>query len=206
MAYCNVTDLGAFGYTITDADMANLETLCEIASAKVEAYCHQSFKYTQGANEKHLIRVKDGIARIFPKNLTVNVINSIEYFVIGKRPNVFTVSDWEYMPTGAVIVASTNAPDGDYFAILNYDYGFPDDEYPADLVQATALMAIPSLDDYFMTQDTNMSGLKTLQQGKLKIERGSLSANAMLNGQGVPANAAALLDGGGYVRVRGDWL
>jgi hypothetical protein len=110
------------------------------------------------------------------------------------------------MPTGAVIVASTNAPDGDYFAILNYDYGFPDDEYPADLVQATALMAIPSLDDYFMTQDTNMSGLKTLQQGKLKIERGSLSANAMLNGQGVPANAAALLDGGGYVRVRGAWL
>jgi hypothetical protein len=206
MAYCNVTDLGAFGYTITDADMANLETLCEIASAKVEAYCHQSFKYTQGANEKHLIRVKDGIARIFPKNLTVNAINSIEYFVIGKQPNVFTISDSVYMPTGAVIVASTNAPDGDYFAILNYDYGFPDDEYPADLVQATALMAIPSLDDYFMTQDTNMSGLKTLQQGKLKIERGSLSANAMLNKQGVPANAAALLDGGGYVRVRGDWL
>ena len=67
-------------------------------------------------------------------------------------------------------------------------------------------MAIPSLDDYFVTADTNMSGLKTLQQGKLKIERGTLSANAMLNSQGVPANAAALLDGGGYVRVRGDWL
>jgi hypothetical protein len=40
----------------------------------------------------------------------------------------------------------------------------------------------------------------------LKIERGTLSANAMLNSQGVPANAAALLDGGGYVRVRGAWL
>jgi hypothetical protein len=28
----------------------------------------------------------------------------------------------------------------------------------------------------------------------------------MLNSQGVPANAATLLDGGGYVRVRGAWL
>jgi hypothetical protein len=95
---------------------------------------------------------------------------------------------------------------GEYFTELDYDYGFADGDYPADLVQATALMAIPSLDDYFVTADTNMSGLKVLQQGKLKIERGTLSANAMLNKQGVPANAAALLDGGGYVRVRGDWL
>ena len=206
MAYCSVDDLKTFGYTITDADIANLEQLCAIASAKVEAYCHQSFVETKGAQEKHLIRVKDGMARIFPRNLTVSAINSVTFFTVSDTPITYEIKNATYMPHGAVIVAATNAPMGDYFVILDYDYGYADGSYPLDLVQATALMAIPSLDDYFVTGDTNMSGLKTLQQGKLKIERGNLSANAMLNSQGVPANAAALLDGGGYVRVRGDWL
>jgi hypothetical protein len=207
MAYCTVDDLRTFGYAIQDGDVANLERICEIASAKVEAYCHQSFKETKGAKEKHLIRIKDGIAKVFPKNLTVNAVNSVTFFTVNpQNPIPYTIDNLVYMPTGAVIIGSTNAPFGEYFAELDYDYGFADGDYPADLIEATALMAIPSLDDYFVTGDTNMSGLKTLQQGKLKIERGSLSANAMLNGQGVPANAAALLDGGGYVRVRGAWL
>ena len=206
MAYCTVDDLRTFGYTITDADVPKLEHICEIASAKVESYCHQSFVRHEGAKEKHLIRIKDGIAKIFPRNLTVSAVNSITFFTVGKTPIPYVIENPVYMPTGAVIVASTTAPMGEYFTELDYDYGFADGDYPADLIQATALMAIPSLDDYFVTADTNMSGLKVLQQGKLKIERGTLSANAMLNKQGVPANAAALLDGGGYVRVRGDWL
>ena len=206
MAYCSVDDLRTFGYNIADTDIANLESICDIASAKVDAYCHQSFIETKGKQEKHLIRIKDGMARIFPRNLTVNEINSITFFTVKPLPIPYTIENTIYMEHGAVIVGSTNAPDGEYFVVLDYDYGFPDGEYPADLVQATALMAIPSLDDYFVTGDSNISGLKTLQQGKLKIERGNLSANAMLNSQGVPANAAALLDGGGYVRVRGDWL
>ena len=184
-----------------------MATLCQIASAKVEAYCHQSFKLTEGAKEKHLIRIKDGIAKIFPRNLTVNAVNNVTFFTINpQNPISYTIENLVYMPGGAVIVGSTNAPFGEYFVELDYDYGFADGEYPADLVQATALMTIPSLDDYFVTGETNMSGLKTIQQGKLKLERGSLSGNAMLNSQDVPANAAALLDGGGYVRVRGDWL
>lgn len=206
MAYCSVDDLRTFGYTIKDTDMTNLENICGIASAKVDAYCHQTFTKHEGAKEKHLIRIKDGVARIFPRNLTVSAVNSITFFNIGKVQAIYTVDNPVYMEVGAVIVGSTNAPDGEYFIILDYDYGFADGDYPADLVQATALMAVPSLDDYFVTADTNMSGLKMLQQGKLKIERGSLSANAMLNKQGVPANAASLLDGGGYVRARGDWL
>lgn len=206
MAYCSVDDLKAFGYTITEADEANMATLCQIASAKVEAYCHQSFVKTEGAKEKHLIRIKDAIAKIFPRNLTVNAVNNVTFIQISNTPLPYVIENMVYMPGGAVIVGSTNAPDGEYFTELDYDYGFASDSYPADLVQATALMAIPSLDDYFVTGETNMSGLKMLQQGKLKIERGSLSGNAMLNSQGVPANAAALLDGGGYVRVRGDWL
>jgi hypothetical protein len=207
MAYCSVDDLRTFGYTITDSDVPKLEHICEIASAKVESYCHQSFTRHEGAKEKHLIRIKDGIAKIFPRNLTVSAINSVMFFSINpQNPVSYTIENLVYMPSGAVIVGSTNAPMGEYFTVLDYDYGFEPEDYPADLVQATALMAIPSLDDYFITADTNMSGLKTLQQGKLKIERGALSANAMLNSQGVPANAAALLDGGGYVRVRGAWL
>ena len=207
MAYCTVDDLRTFGYNIQDSDIANLENICSIASAKVESYCHQSFKETKGAKEKHLIRIKDGIAKIFPRNLTVSAVNGVTFFSINpKNPISYTIDNLVYMPSGAVIIGSTNAPMGEYFTELDYDYGFADGDYPADLVQATALMAIPSLDDYFLTAETNVSGLKTLQQGKLKIERGTLSANAMLNKQGVPANAAALLDGGGYVRVRGDWL
>lgn len=206
MAYCSVDDLRTFGYTITDSDVPKLEHICEIASAKVESYCHQSFTRHEGAKEKHLIRIKDGIAKIFPRNLTVSAVNSITFFTVGKTSIPYVIENPIYMPNGAVIVASTTAPMGEYFTELDYDYGFADGDYPADLIEATALMAIPSLDDYFVTADTNMSGLKVLQQGKLKIERGTLSANAMLNKQGVPANAAALLDGGGYVRVRGDWL
>ena len=206
MAYCSVDDLKTFGYDIKDSDLANLERICEIASAKVDSYCHQSFTQHEGEKEKHLIRIKDGIAKIFPRNLTVSNINAITFFSISNKPIPYVIENPTYMPVGAVIIASTLAPQGEYFVELDYDYGFADGSYPADLVQATALMAIPSLDDYFVTADTNMSGLKTLQQGKLKIERGNLSANAMLNKQGVPANAASLLDGGGYVRVRGDWL
>jgi hypothetical protein len=207
MAYCSVEDLKKFGYTITEDNEADMERICEIASAKVESYCHQSFTRHEGAKEKHLIRIKDGVAKIFPRNLTVSAVNSVTFFSINpKNPISYTIENLVYMPSGAVIVGSTNAPMGEYFTVLDYDYGFADGDYPADLVQATALMAIPSLDDYFVTAETNMSGLKTLQQGKLKIERGALSANAMLNSQGVPANAAALLDGGGYVRVRGAWL
>jgi hypothetical protein len=207
MAYCSVEDLKGFGYSINDDNVADMERICEIASAKVEAYCHQSFTRHEGAKEKHLIRIKDGVAKIFPRNLTVSAVNDVAFFSINpKNPISYTIDNLVYMPSGAVIVGSTNAPMGEYFTVLDYDYGFEPEDYPADLVQATALMAIPSLDDYFVTADTNMSGLKTLQQGKLKIERGTLSANAMLNSQGVPANAAALLDGGGYVRVRGAWL
>jgi hypothetical protein len=205
-AYCSVDDLKAFGYDIKDSDLANLERICEIASAKVDSYCHQTFTQHEGEKEKHLIRIKDGIAKIFPRNLTVSNINAITFFTVGNNPIPYVIENPTYMPVGAVIIASTLAPQGEYFVELDYDYGFADGEFPADLVQATALMAIPSLDDYFVTSDTNMSGLKTLQQGKLKIERGTISGNAMLNKQGVPANAAALLDGGGYVRVRGDWL
>lgn len=207
MAYCSVEDLKKFGYTITEDNEADMERICEIASAKVESYCHQSFTRHEGAKEKHLIRIKDGVAKIFPRNLTVSAVNSVAFFSINpKNPISYTIENLVYMPSGAVIVGSSDAPMGEYFTVLDYDYGFADGDYPADLVQATALMAIPSLDDYFVTSETNMSGLKTLQQGKLKIERGTLSANAMLNSQGVPANAAALLDGGGYVRVRGAWL
>lgn len=207
MAYCSVEDLKGFGYSINDDNVADMERICEIASAKVEAYCHQSFTRHEGAKEKHLIRIKDGVAKIFPRNLTVSAVNGVTFFTINpKLPISYTIENLVYMPQGAVIVGYTNAPFGEYFAELDYDYGFAPEDYPADLVQATALMSIPSLDDYFVTAETNMSGLKTLQQGKLKIERGTLSANAMLNSQGVPANAAALLDGGGYVRVRGAWL
>ena len=205
-AYCSVDDLRVFGYDIKDSDLEKLERICEIASAKVDSYCHQTFTKHEGAKEKHLIRIKNGVAKIFPRNLTVNNVNAITFFTIGNKPIPYVIENPIYMPVGAVIVASTLAPQGEYFVELDYDYGFADGDYPADLVQATSLMAIPSLDDYFLTGETNMSGLKTLQQGKLKIERGKLSANAMLNAQGVPANAAALLDGGNYVRVRGDWL
>ena len=206
MAYCSVDDLRGFGYTITEADEANMATLCDIASAKVDAYCHQTFTKHEGAKEKHLIRIKDGIAKIFPRNLTVSAVNDVTFIQITNVPLPYMVENLVWLPGGAVIVGSTSAPDGEYFTELDYDYGFDADNYPADLVQATSLMAIPSLDDYFVTGDTNMSGLKKLTQGKLTIERGTLSGNAMLNSQGVPANAAALLDGGGYVRVRGDWL
>ena len=118
MAYCSVDDLRAFGYNIQDSDIEKLETICDIASAKVESYSHQSFKETKGAIEKHLIRIKDGIAKIFPRNLTVNTVNTITFFTVSKTPIPYVIENPIYMPNGAVIVASTNAPMGEYFAEL----------------------------------------------------------------------------------------
>ena len=98
MAYCSVDDLRTFGYTITDSDVPKLEHICEIASAKVESYCHQSFKETKGAKEKHLIRIKDGVAKIFPRNLTVSAVNSVTFFSINpQNPVSYTIDNLVYM-------------------------------------------------------------------------------------------------------------
>lgn len=205
MAYCSVTDLLALGYTVTDENTPMLESICRTATTRVEAYCHQRFTFTKGATEKHLARVKRGNVLIFPKSLVVNKINSVEF--LSNDISIYNITDYLYDESNAVIRGKTNAPDGEYIIRLDYDYGYSDDDFPVDLIQATALMAVPLLDDYFSASETGMSGIKTLQQGKLKIERGTISASAKLDSAtGFPLSAISLLNGGGYVRVRGDYL
>jgi hypothetical protein len=204
MSYCTVDDLKAFGYAITDDDTANLTRLCEAATARVDAYCHQSFALTKGRSEKHTVRIKDGAVCIFPDNLTINTINSIEYVAFRCKSFPYVITDPLYIKDSTIILAATNAPDGEMVIDLNYDFGY--DTLPADLVQACAFMAVPFLDDYFSAKEAGIAGLKLLEQGKLKIERGAVSASSRLNTDGVPLNAASILDGGGYVRVRSDYL
>lgn len=206
MAYCSLDDLKNLGYNFTEDDEAALTAICDAASARVDAYCHQSFVYTENFDEKHVVRVKNGTVRVFPRNLVVDKINSINFLPWPETQTPHEITNFDYIPAGAVIVGATMAYDGDYAVNLNYDYGYADGAYPSDLMQATVFMAAPTLDDYFSARDANMSGLKMLQQGKLKIERGTLSASSMLDTAGYPANATSLLNGGGYVRVRGDWL
>lgn len=205
MAYCSVADLLALGYSVTDENTPILERICATATTRVEAYCHQRFTLTKGAKEKHLARVKHGRMMIFPKNLVINTINGIEF--LSNNTNNYNITDYLYDESNAVIIGKTNALDGEYIISLNYDYGYSDGDFPADLVQATAFMAVPLLDDYFLASETGISGLKVLQQGKLKIERGTISSSAKLdNATGFPLSAISLLNGGGYVRIRGDYL
>lgn len=207
MSYCSVNDLAGFGYSINDETIPILERICVTASNRVEAYCHQRFTLTKGAKEKHLARAKNGRIAIFPKNLVVNAINIIDFMPMWKTKIKYEIKDYIYDESNAVIVGETNAPNGEYIVTLNYDYGYPDSEIPSDLIQATAFMAIPLLDDYFSASETGVSGLKMLQQGKLKIERGAISSSAKLDeATGFPLSAISLLNGGGYVRVRGDYL
>ena len=60
MAYCSVDDLKGFGYNITEADEANMATLCDIASAKVDAYCHRRLQNTKGQRKSTLSALRMG--------------------------------------------------------------------------------------------------------------------------------------------------
>lgn len=203
MPYCTIEDLRVFGYDIQDSDMEYLSSVCDLASARVDSYCHQSFVYTEGAIEKHTVRVRNGELKIFPINMTQVDVLDVAYTWYGAKAFLpYTVLSAEYFPSIGAIIATTDAPDGDYAVLLTYSYGFK--EYPADLVQATAFMAVPLLDDYYSAKMSNISGVKMIQQGKLKIDRAKVSATSEYSNY--PANATTLLNSGnggyGYVRVR----
>lgn len=204
MAYCTIDDLKAFGYTFKDGDETFISQLCDAATARVDAYCHQHFTFTAGAEEKHRVRIRDGYVLIFPKNLVVRAINSVEFFnPLGRSPYIVTNPTW--LENDAAIVAKTNAPVGaDMIVTLNYDYGY--DVIPAELTQAAAFMCLPIVDDYQIAADAGISGLKSLQQGKFRIERGDISSSTQYNEQGYPITSTTILDGNGYVRNRGDYL
>lgn len=203
MPYCTIDDLRVFGFDIQDEDMTYLESVCDLASARVDSYCHQTFIYTENAVEKHKVRVRNGELRIFPVNMTQVEVSNVEYTRYGNQTYLpYSVTDAEYFPATGEIMACTDAPDGDYAVLLTYSFGFK--EYPADLVQATSFMAVPLLDDYYSAKMSNISGVKMIQQGKLKIDRAKVSATSEYSN--FPANATTLLNSGnggyGYVRVR----
>ena len=85
MPYCTIEDLRVFGYDIQDSDMEYLSSVCDLASARVDSYCHQSFVYTEGAVEKHTVRVRNGELKIFPINMTQVDVLDVTYTWYGAK-------------------------------------------------------------------------------------------------------------------------
>jgi hypothetical protein len=199
MAYCVPADFLELGYTWDDTtDMANITAICDTASVLVDAYCKQSFfPPGTGYAETHQARVRGGVIKVFPLNMTVNAIESITFIGI-ESVIPFTCTNMQYMAGLGYIVGATNAPNGNYLITLTYDYGFAAGSIPDDLVKATVLVAAPLLDDYFLSRDSNVSMVKMIKQGELTIQRQDTDD--------MPNNAKKALEGGnhgrGYVRVR----
>ena len=199
MAYCTPDDLKALGYTWTDADNGYISTICETASIAVDAYCGQTFKLNTDYQELCVAKLKGGVMMLFPKNLTVSAIKSIAFESFGNIVNS-TIENVRWLPKRACAIATaTNIPNGEYMVTMTYTFGFADGSYPADLVRATALACAPILDDYFLAQESNVTMVKSIRQGQLRIERGEDAGN-------IPKMAMAILNGGnnglGYVRAR----
>jgi|GEM_PF-2801232 len=191
MAYIAVSDLSELGYNISNAsDQANLLNICETASCAVDAYCNQTFTPNVAVVEQHLVRVRYGKTKVFPFNLSVSNIESI--VLIDNNWNTYTATKTLYLPVQAYVMADVIIGDGTYLANLTYDYGFA--TIPFNLKKAVILSAAPLLDDYFLSEDSNVSMVKSIKQGDIEITRSDTSD--------IPDIAKRILASGGYVRVR----
>jgi hypothetical protein len=199
MAYCTPDDLKELGYTWDDtADLAYITAICETASQTVDTYCKQSFTAKTSYNDTGLVRVKCGMFKYFPKKLTITNIESVSFLPIAGYQVPFEITYPSFMNDKGYIMAFTLAPDGQYYVKATYDFGFAVGSFPTDLVKATMLACAPLLDDYFLSQDSNVSMVKSIKQGELTIVREDTHS--------MPQNALNILNGGndglGYVRVR----
>lgn len=308
MAYCTANDLRELGYTWDDAtDLSNINQICDTVSKNIDTYCKQTFLAQSNFVENGEIYVRNGEFKYFPKNTTINNIDSISFKPINGHTIPFTLQNYEYEPDKTYIYGYTNAPDGRYRVTVTYDFGFinpiagqssytistnfisgdtiniqgqlftattgttsninfavgnttiataqniynslilnvfitniytvsvqnniltltetvagggntptaatttgtgvitngtavtsTSGTIPDDLKKAAVLAAAPLLDDYFLSQNSNVSMVKSIKQGDLRIEREDTHV--------LPPNAITQLNGGndglGYVRVR----
>ena len=194
MAYCTTDDLAELGYTIADNDKANATLICDTASRLIDAYCKQTFTATTGFSESGSVYVKDGVVKYFPKNLTITNVDTMTFKPINGQPLPYNIQNFEY--DDGYIIGYTNAPYGRYRVTVSYDFGFT--AFPTDLVRATVLACAPLLDDYFLSQDANVSMVTSIKQGHLSIRRADTTV--------LPQNVLDILNGGnnglGYVRLR----
>ena len=198
MAYCTPDNLEELGYTWEDSDTSNIAQICDTVSKNIDAYCKQTFAAQTGYTESGIIIVRCSEFKYFPKNLTITNIDSFAFKQVNGKIPPYTIQNYEYEPDKTYIIGYTNAPSGHYRVSVSYDFGYADGSYPDDLVKAAVLAAAPLLDDYFLSQDSNVSMVKSIKQGDLRIEREDTSV--------LPQNAISQLNGGnnglGYVRVR----
>jgi len=197
MAYCDLANLAELGYTWQTKDETNITSICDTASKAIDAYCKQTFVSGSSVAEMHQARVRDGLIKIFPRNLTVSSIDSIVYKVIGSTSS-YACADAIYVPYGSYILADTTAPNGTYLVTLIYSYGYASGSYPEEITKAAVLACAPLLDDYFLSLDANVSMVKSIKQGNLHIVREDTDK--------MPQNVIDILNGGnnglGWVRVR----
>lgn len=197
MAYCTPGDLKELGYSWDDTtDFPYITQICETASQTIDSYCKQSFTAQTGYQDTGVVRVKEGTLKYFPKKLTITNVSSVAFLPFNNQPVVYHITNPSFMNDKGFIWAYTDAPDGSYYVTATYDYGFV--TFPTDLVKATMLACAPLLDDYFLSQESNVSMVRSIKQGELTINREDTHS--------MPQNAIDILNGGndglGYVRVR----
>lgn len=196
MAYCTPDDLKELGYSWEDTDLTYITSICDTASKTVDAYCKQTFTAQTGYVETGIVRVRNSTLKYFPKNLTISNVTSINFLPWNGESLPYSVTNPCFMPDKGFIWGYTNAFDGEYYVTATYDFGFT--VFPNDLIKATVLACAPLLDDYFLSQESNVSMVKSIKQGQLRIDREDTHI--------MPQNAIDILNGGneglGYVRVR----
>ena len=140
------------------SESAYIQGICDMASYAIDAYCRQTFVATTGFVESGVVRVRCGVVRYFPKNLTISKVNSMTFNSVNGQAVQFTIDNYEYETDRGYIIGWTNAFDGLYRCTVSYDFGFA--TYPSDLVKATVLACAPLLDDYFLAQESNVNMVK----------------------------------------------
>src|SRR5574344_2934548 len=96
MAYCTPTDLQELGYTWESTESAYIQGICDTASYAIDAYCRQTFVATTGFVESGIVRVRWGVVRYFPKNLTISKVNSMTFNSVNGQAVQFTIDNYEY--------------------------------------------------------------------------------------------------------------
>jgi hypothetical protein len=198
MAYCTPDDLKELGYTWQDSDLEYITEICDTASQQVDTYCRQSFSRQTGYVDNGIVHIRCGELKYFPKNLTITNISTMAFRQVNGKIPPYLIENYEFEEDKGYIFAFTNAPNGDFRVQVKYDFGYESGSYPADLVKATMLMCAPLLDDYFMSQESNVSMVSYIKQGETAVKREDTHVS--------PQNAIDILNGGngglGYLRWR----
>lgn len=176
-AYITTDDIIGLGYDLSDPlDATALNNICEWASRLADNYCLQTLELVSDDIETHIVRVRGGIVKIFPKAQFVPM-NNIKYIKLYSTLNLSqaeTITAITYFEGPGCVMATTVLSNGTYLAEISYSHGWAIDSTDPQwkhVKDATVLIAQPLLDDFFFAKMAEISGAASIKQGTTEIKR-----------------------------------